>query len=194
VTRWSGQAAFIIGAIAMMIIRAPHGRRSGTIQIAESRKSRQEVVLLALMWIATLILPMISITTPFLSFADYPPRPVALVPGIACLAAGLWLFYRSHADLGDNWSITLELRTEHRLVTRGVYRRIRHPMYAAIFLQAIAQALLLPNWLAGPACLIAFCVMCALRIGPEERMMMEKFGRDYAAYVRRTRRLIPNVW
>ena len=193
-SRWSGQAAFIIGVIAMMIIRAPHGRRSGTVKIAESRKGRQEVVLLALMWIATLILPLISVATPFLSFADYSPRPVTLVPGIACLAVGLWLFYRSHADLGDNWSITLELREEHRLVTRGVYRRIRHPMYAAIFLQAIAQALLLPNWLAGPVCLIAFLVMFALRIGPEERMMLEKFGGDYADYIGRTRRLIPNVW
>jgi protein-S-isoprenylcysteine O-methyltransferase Ste14 len=194
VSRWLPQTCFIIGVIAMMIIRAPHGRRSGTVKIAESRKGRQEVLLLALMWIATLILPLMSIATPSLSFADYRPRPVTLLSGIVCLTLGLWLFYRSHADLGDNWSITLQLREEHRLITRGVYRRIRHPMYAAIFLQALAQALLLPNWLAGPVYLIAFLVMFALRIGPEERMMLEKFGDEYAAYRGRTTRLIPNVW
>jgi protein-S-isoprenylcysteine O-methyltransferase Ste14 len=49
-----------------------------------------------------------------------------------CLVIGLWLFYRSHADLGTNWSITLEIREQHRLITQGVYRRIRHPMYSAL--------------------------------------------------------------
>jgi protein-S-isoprenylcysteine O-methyltransferase Ste14 len=101
---------------------------------------------------------------------------------------------RSHADLGINWSISLELRENHRLVTCGVYRRIQHPMYTAIFLQAIAQALLLPNWLAGPACLIAFLFMLPLRIRPEESMMLEKFGGDYVSYIGRTKRLIPSVW
>jgi dihydrofolate reductase len=43
-----------------------------------------------------------------------------LVAGVACLAIGLWLFSRSHADLRTNWSVTLELRQEHRLVSHGV--------------------------------------------------------------------------
>lgn len=188
---WFGKTTFLIGIVAMMIIRAPHGRRSRKIRIAESRKSRLEVALLALMWIAMLILPLIFIATPLLSFADYALYPAAFFLGIICLAVGLWLFYRSHADLGVNWSISLELREDHRLVTFGVYRRIRHPMYAAILLQAVAQALLLPNWLAGPACLIAFSVMFPLRIRPEEKMMLEKFGEEYGAYTERTKRLIP---
>ena len=33
-------------------------------------------------------------------------------------------------DLGTNWSITLEVREQHRLISHGVYRRIRHPMYS----------------------------------------------------------------
>ena len=35
---------------------------------------------------------------------------VPFVAGIVCLALGLWIFRRSHADLGTNWSITLEVR------------------------------------------------------------------------------------
>lgn len=191
---WLGKTAFLIGVVAMMIIRAPHGIRSRKIKIAESRKGRFEVALLGLMWIATLILPVTSIATPLLSFADYALYPAAFVLGIICLALGLWLFYRSHADLGVNWSISLELRKDHRLITSGIYRRIRHPMYAAIFLQAIAQALLLPNWLAGPAYMFAFSVTFPLRVRSEETMMLEKFGDEYRAYTARTERLIPNVW
>src|SRR5215469_8800217 len=100
----------MIGIITMMIIRAPHGTRSGKVRIVESRRGRLEITLLALMWIATLILPLVSIATPLLSFAEYPLYPAAFSFGIICFAVGLWLFYRSHADLGIDWSITLELR------------------------------------------------------------------------------------
>ena len=189
-----GKATFIVSLISMMLIRAPHGRRSGHVKVAESRRGRLEIALLALMWITTLVLPVISIATPLLSFADYPLHIVPLLLGIVCLGMGLWLFYRSHNDLGTNWSISLEIRQKHQLVTRGVYQRIRHPMYTAIFLLALAQAFLLSNWIAGPLCLLAFLLTLALRLRPEERMMLETFGNDYDAYVKRTNRLIPNVW
>ena len=114
--------------------------------------------------------------------------------GTACMALGLWLFYRSHADLGTNWSITLEVREGHRLVTEGVYRRVRHPMYAALLLFSAGQALVLPNWVAGPAYLVAFAILLAFRLGPEERMMAAEFGGEYGAYQARTKRLLPGVW
>ena len=88
----------------------------------------------------------------------------------------------------------LEIREKHQLVDRGIYRRVRHPMYLALLLYSIGQALVLPNWVAGPAYIVAFGTLLALRIGPEERMMREEFGKDYEAYMARTRRLVPGVW
>ena len=67
-------------------------------------------------------------------------------------------------------------------------------MYTSIFLQAIAQALLLPNWVAGPSCLLAFILMFALRVSTEESMMLKQFGEDYALYMGRSKRLVPGVW
>ena len=75
-----------------------------------------------------------------------------------------------------------------------MYERIRHPMYLSMFLLALAQAFLLSNWIAGPLYLLAFLLMFPLRLGPEERMMLETFGDEYDAYVKRSKRLIPNVW
>jgi len=123
-----------------------------------------------------------------------PLSPAALAAGALCLGANFWLFYRAHADLGTNWSMTLEVRKEHRLVSSGVYMRVRHPMYSAIFLYALAQALLLPNWIAGPASMVAFTLMFAFRLGPEERMMIDRFGEEYRAYMSRTARLVPGIW
>jgi protein-S-isoprenylcysteine O-methyltransferase Ste14 len=140
------------------------------------------------------LVPLIWVVSPAFSFAEFPLRSGPLVGGVTCLVIGLWLFYRSHADLGTNWSITLEVREQHQLVTRGVYRRIRHPMYSALVVYSVGQALVIPNWVAGPANLIALAILVALRVGAEERMMLEGFGDEYAAYSERTKRLIPGVW
>ena len=127
----------------------------------------------------------------FPAFADYPLHPFPFGLGVLLMTAGLWLFYRSHADLGVNWSVTLQVRVNHRLVTAGVYEKIRHPMYSSMFLLAVAQMLVLPNWIAGPAYLAGFGLLYVLRVGKEEQMMLELFGAEYEAYMRRSGRLIP---
>ena len=90
--------------------------------------------------------------------------------------------------------ITLEVRERHRLITQGVYRGVRHPMYSALALYSVGQALVITNWVAGPSNFVAFTVLLALRIGAEEGMMAQQFGNEYAAYTARTKRLIPRVW
>ena len=109
------------------------------------------------------------------------------------MVLGLWLFYRSHTDLGTNWSVTLQTREEHSLVTTGIYSRIRHPMYSAMFALGVAQALFLPNWIVGPAYLVSFGLLYVFRVRIEERMMLDRFGTEYEEYVQRTGRLIPRL-
>ena len=60
-------------------------------------------------------------------------------------------------------------------------------MYLSLLLYSVGQALALPNWVAGPSYGVAFGLLFALRVGPEERMMLEEFGADYEAYRARTR-------
>ena len=190
---WVAKAVVLAANVVMIAIRAPHGSRSRRVKVVKDCKGRLEVALLIVAMLGFLV-PLIWIASPLFAFADYPLRPGALVAGIVCFVLGLWLFQRSHADLGEFWSITLQVRERHRLVTEGVYRRIRHPMYASLFLFSIGQLLVLPNWVAGPAYLVAFGLLYALRVRAEERMMLDTFGADYAAYMERTRRLVPGVW
>ena len=190
---WIARVSILAASIAMVMIRAPHGSRSRRVAVARSHKGTTEAVLLTLAW-AGFFTPLIWVFTPLLAFADYPLRPLPFVLGVVALIIGLWLFHRSHADLGTNWSVTLELREQHRLVANGVYRRIRHPMYASLFLYSAGQALALPNWIAGPSYLVAFGVLFMFRLQAEERMMLEQFGAKYEAYAARTKRLVPGVW
>jgi protein-S-isoprenylcysteine O-methyltransferase Ste14 len=193
VNPWYAKAVVLAAAVTMVIIRAPHGQRSRTVKVAKSHRGALETVLLFLAWLS-FFLPLVWIVSPVLAFADYPLRPVPLVAGTVILAVSLWLFARSHADLGTNWSVTLEVREKHQLVTQGIYRSVRHPMYLALILYGLGQALALPNWIAGPSYLVAMAVLFALRLGPEERMMRDAFGAEYDAYRARTKRLVPGLW
>jgi protein-S-isoprenylcysteine O-methyltransferase Ste14 len=190
---WFAKVAVLLASIVLVAIRAPHGQRSRGVPVLRSRKGTLELVLLTIAWFA-FFLPLIWVVTPVFVFADYPLRAVPFFAGTLCLALGLWLFHRSHADLGTNWSITLEVREKHRLVTQGLYRRVRHPMYLALLLYSVGQALVLPNYVVGPSYAVAMALLVALRIGPEERMMLEEFGKDYEEYMARTKRVVPGVW
>ena len=141
---WYAKAIVLAASIAMVVIRAPHGSRSRKVKTVRSRKGRLEVFLLFVAWLS-FFLPLVWIFKPIFRFADYPLHPMPFVLGVVCFVVGLWIFYRSHQDLGDFWSITLEVREQHRLITEGIYRQIRHPMYLGLFVYSLAQALALPN-------------------------------------------------
>jgi protein-S-isoprenylcysteine O-methyltransferase Ste14 len=193
VNPWFGKAIILASSIAIVAIRAPHGHRSRGVKVARSHKGRLETVLVTLAWVSFL-LPLVWVATPVFAFADYTLRPAPVLAGIVCLATALWLFARSHADLGTNWSVTLEVREGHRLVTEGIYRIVRHPMYSALLLYSLGQALVVPNWIVGPSYAVVMSLLFAFRVGPEERMMREEFGKDYETYMERTKRLVPGLW
>ncbi|MGZ8309338.1 MAG: protein-S-isoprenylcysteine O-methyltransferase, partial [Rhodoplanes sp.] len=117
------------------------------------------------------IVPFIYVATGFPAFADYAFQPALAWLGLFFAIAALVMFRLTHKALGRNWSISLELRQDHRLITEGVYRHVRHPMYTAFWLWAVAQALLLPNWFAGFAGIAGFAALFFGRIAREERMM-----------------------
>ena len=185
---------FFLGFLAYLGIRGAYARRTRNIEKVHRQVDRQEKILLLVVISSTMLPPLLFLFTPLLSFADY--RLPVFVPwcGAAIMLPALWLFWRSHADLGQNWSATLEVRKDHQLVTHGVYRRIRHPMYAAIILWGLAQGLLLSNWLAGWSTLAPFLLMYVLRTPREERMMCEFFGDAYRDYMRQTGRLLPRLF
>ena len=79
------------------------------------------------------------------------------------------------------------------LVTGGVCRRVRHPMYAAHVLWGVAQILLLPNLLAGPPALVLMLLLLVVRIPREEQAMLAQFGDAYRDYMAHTGRLFPRL-
>ncbi|QTD56806.1 protein-S-isoprenylcysteine O-methyltransferase [Parasphingorhabdus cellanae] len=188
-----GALVWIGAMIGQTIIRVPHARRNAQNTIVQDKKDVQEQVLLTAMFLTMALFPLLHIATGLFAFADYALPTWATTIGFVMQVLFLWLFWRSHSDLGQNWSATLEVRDEHNLVTEGVYARIRHPMYTAIWLAALSQPLLIHNWIAGALVILAFAVMCVLRIPREETMMRDIFGAEYENYILQTGRLIPKL-
>ena len=189
----SSNIVFLVGFIVYVTIRGVFERRARSKEKIVRRLDAVEKTLLFFVGIGSLLLPVLYLFTPLLAFADYRLPVFAPWLGTALMIAALWLFYRSHADLGSNWSVTLELHKGHQLIRRGIYRSIRHPMYLSIFLWGLSQGLLLRNWLAGWSALATFSVLYFVRTPREERMMIEFFGKDYLNYMRQTGRLFPRI-
>lgn len=179
------------GLVVWYIIRYPFERRAKRVGVSVSLFDRRDAVALGFGWFGLLVIPAVYALSGFPVSLDRPFIPVLGWSGLVLECAALWLFYRSHADLGRNWSVSLQIRERHSLIETGVYRLIRHPMYCSFFLLAAAQMLLLPNWFVDGAGLAGAGILYVARVGREERMMIGRFGEEYRVYVVRTKRLIP---
>jgi protein-S-isoprenylcysteine O-methyltransferase Ste14 len=132
--------------------------------------------------------------TPWLDrFSLGAAAPVRLV-GVGLALLGIVLLAWVHKTLGDNWSPSLEIRRGHELVERGPYALVRHPMYTAIGCALLGYAILSGNALVLFASPVPFAILVVSRLSSEEALLRERFGDDYLAYARRTKRLLPFVF
>ena len=126
-----------------------------------------------------------------------PPRawvvPVQ-VAGLVALAAGIALRSAAIAQLGPFHTPRLAIQPGHRLVERGLYRRIRHPSYLGSAIAHLGFGLALGSWLSALAAGGMAVAGYLHRMDVEERMLLEGLGDEYAAYRRRTHRLIPGIY
>jgi protein-S-isoprenylcysteine O-methyltransferase Ste14 len=182
---------WLLGIVVWYAIRYPFQRHARKRGIATSSGGTGDRVALIIAAVGQFLIPAIYVASGQPAFADYLFQPLMAWLGLLVLVAALVLFRLTHKQLGRNWSVTLETRTKHALVTEGLYGYVRHPMYSSFLLSAIAQALLLPNWIAGLSGLVGIAILFFYRVEKEEEMMTATFGEEYRAYMDRTARIVP---
>ncbi|MGJ7494500.1 methyltransferase family protein [Variovorax sp. RT4R15] len=137
------------------------------------------LLVLPVMWLLSTALPRIEVS----SQLRVAVAVCIALAGLGFSSAGALAFKRAKTTVNP-------LRPERAtaLVTSGVYRITRNPMYVGLLLGLLAWAVLLssPLSLAGPVAFITY--INRFQIDAEERVLVAKFGADYASYRSRVRR------
>ncbi|MFP4013255.1 MAG: protein-S-isoprenylcysteine O-methyltransferase [Chitinispirillaceae bacterium] len=178
---------FIGGLIAGTLIRL--GTRSGSGK--HIGKPTVDSFLLGCTFTGMGVIPFVYIFTSALNRFSYTLPLWSGYVGSVLLSGSLLLLWRAHSDLGQNWSITPRIIPDQHLIINGVYHHLRHPIYAAYWLWALAQPLLLHNWLAGFSMAAAYTPLYFHRVPREERILLQAFGEQYREYMRSTPGIIP---
>jgi protein-S-isoprenylcysteine O-methyltransferase Ste14 len=106
--------------------------------------------------------------------------------GILCTLGIYWLF----SSIGSGITPTSATRKEHKLVTSGPYRWVRHPLYTVGSSMFVAFGMMADNWFIAGLGGLAFILM-AIRTPKEEANLIEKFGDEYRDYIKQTGRFFP---
>jgi protein-S-isoprenylcysteine O-methyltransferase Ste14 len=106
--------------------------------------------------------------------------------GVLCVAGVYWLF----SSIGNGITPVSATRKEHKLVTNGIYRYVRHPLYTIGSSLFLSFGMMADNWFIILLGVLAFIVM-AIRTPKEEANLVEKFGDEYREYMKHTGRFLP---
>lgn len=182
-------AETILAAMALLAL-AVHGigPRPLFANVGPRRRADVEKRLLqAMVVVAMVLVPLCDALLPWFEFADIVFLDEVAWVGLLLGSGAIWLFWRAGRD-GQP-----ALTERGTLRGRGVYRYLRHPVYAAMLLWALAQLLLLQNWLAGPVAAVTVALAYLLRVPLEEQRDLERHGHRYLDYMERTGGVIPRL-
>lgn len=180
----------LVGVLSLLLYVSHLRHRSGNSQ-SQAARGFVEVglALAACCWAISLILYQLGFDR-FDAHALLPVwvRWLGVCGMVACLPLSIWI-YRT---LGVHFSTKLELQENHRLVTCGPYRFVRHPMYSVFFLCVISASLVSANLFVLATGSVTAALM-VLRIKKEEHMLLSYFGEAYRRYAERTGAIIPRL-
>src|SRR5438132_13280761 len=112
--------------------------------------------------------------------------------GVVLCIAGLAFCSWARFTLGRNWSGLVTLKGGHELITSGPYTLVRHPIYTGLLTMFVATVIVLGHFagiIAMPFVFVSFWI----KLRYEEKLMLQQFHVEYAAYQQRVKRLIPFV-
>ena len=163
--------------------------------VAETTDKKQSdkfsVILILLMSLISGIVPIVD----WAYFnADKNNLSTMTIAGFIMIATGILFRAWAVKTLGKYFTPTVQITEEHKLIDSGPYKIIRHPSYFAAFLSITGAAVLLESVTGIAVSIIAMSIAYYVRIGIEERKLLEHFGNSYRTYMLHTKKIIPFVF
>ncbi len=113
--------------------------------------------------------------------------------GLVLTAAGLAFAIWARLRLGRNWSGTVTIKEDHRLIHAGPYRLVRHPIYFGLLVATIGTAIgygRVSCLIGVPVAFLAFWI----KARTEERFLIAQFGEQYIQYRREVKGFVPGLF
>lgn len=186
------KSIFVVVFVALFIIRLPYASMHKKADKKTSERPKVEKSLVFLNFITMMIIPMLVVFSPWFDGYRMNLPTWARIVSAVIFAANAILFFWVHKWLGRNWSPILEIKEEHKLITGGPYKFVRHPMYTQIWVWVIFQGLVLSNWALWISGIVAWAILFFIRVPREEQMMIAEFGTQYKEYKKRTGCILPS--
>jgi len=183
-------AVFVIDEV-YPVIKGSVGNRTSKGEENKYVRRQHVLVILVLLFGAAVLF--------FLPLADRRSIGVMLVGeevrwlGLFLFGLGLATISRARVTLGRMYSLEVTIQKSHQLITTGLYRYIRHPIYSGVIIQALGFSLVFRSWI-GLAAMIPVVAFFLLRIKDEEAVLQSEFGSEWEAYCERSWRLIPYLY
>lgn len=153
---------------------------------------RRSKYVMAVVIASGVLIPIFTCPAAKLSFL-LPFTPLRYL-SVALLLSALSVRITAAAHLGASFSRNVGVSDGARLVTTGIYSKVRHPGYLAELLAFAGIAVAFNHPISSGAAFLMPLAAFLYRIGIEERMLKDGFGEEYSEYARRTCRLIPFIY
>lgn len=120
--------------------------------------------------------------------------PVHIIIGLALVIIGLIIMIVGQATLFRNYSGTVLIREDHQLITHGIYRFTRNPIYLGAIIGVVVGLPVYSASLYGFLTMLVLIPIILNRIRLEEELLTEEFQDAYQKYKKTTKKLIPFIY
>jgi protein-S-isoprenylcysteine O-methyltransferase Ste14 len=114
-------------------------------------------------------------------------------PGLVIMIVGFAIYYWGVLALGHFPSGFVRVIPDHKVIQRGPYRFVRHPLYASEILSFIGLGLALQSWVSLIIILIGAGVFYSIKIRIEEKFLAAELGDEYVQYMKSVKRIVPHI-
>jgi protein-S-isoprenylcysteine O-methyltransferase Ste14 len=118
----------------------------------------------------------------------------SIAVGLGIATSGVALRTWSIVTVGRFFTYDVTIQPEHRVVTAGPYRWVRHPSYTGGLVGLLGLGVALGSAAAVLALVVVPLIGVLIRIRHEERTLHTALGPEYDVYAARTPRLLPGIW
>lgn len=122
-----------------------------------------------------------------------PMEIVSTIISIMLIISGITIRFLSKIYLGSNFSHSIKIDKQHKLVTTGIYAKIRHPAYLGTIFIILGITIAFPVEFCI-AIIVLVCLFVEMRVTKEEEIMIKHFGIAYNKYILKTKRYIPYIY